>query len=150
MVMATQLSWLEHITHNDGVTGSNPVVATIPNCFLLLSLKQSGIDAVVAELVDAPDLGSGAVRCESSSLSDRTIINRTQLLLGFVLSDVSNYSLPIDTNNHHLNTPKINDLNFAVTHIKKSSPKTGFRINHDNLIQDQPSKLNAEFGACFA
>ncbi len=30
--------------------------------------------AVVAELVDAPDLGSGAVRCESSSLSDRTII----------------------------------------------------------------------------
>ena len=29
----------------------------------------------MAELVDAPDLGSGAVRCESSSLSDRTIIN---------------------------------------------------------------------------
>ena len=28
-IMATQLSWLEHITHNDGVTGSNPVVATI-------------------------------------------------------------------------------------------------------------------------
>jgi len=55
-------------------------------------------------------------------------------LLGFVLSDVSNYSLSIDTNNHHLNTPKINDLNFAVAHIKKSSPKTGFRINHNNLI----------------
>ncbi|WP_038219749.1 hypothetical protein, partial [Vibrio sp. N418] len=61
-------------------------------------------------------------------------INRTQLLLGFVLSDVSNYSISIDTNNHHLNTPKINDLNFAVAHIKKSSPKTGFRINHNNLI----------------
>ncbi len=29
--------------------------------------------AGVAELVDAPDLGSGAVRCESSSLSFRTI-----------------------------------------------------------------------------
>ena len=31
------------------------------------------IDAEVAELVDAPDLGSGAARCESSSLSFRTI-----------------------------------------------------------------------------
>ncbi len=30
--------------------------------------------AEVAELVDAPDLGSGAARCESSSLSFRTII----------------------------------------------------------------------------
>ncbi|WP_222431712.1 hypothetical protein, partial [Vibrio kanaloae] len=29
--------------------------------------------------VDAPDLGSGAERCESSSLSDRTIIYKTQL-----------------------------------------------------------------------
>ncbi len=29
--------------------------------------------ANVAELVDAPDLGSGAERCESSSLSVRTI-----------------------------------------------------------------------------
>ncbi|CAI2305582.1 hypothetical protein IFVP195_C130186 [Vibrio parahaemolyticus] len=28
----------------------------------------------MAELVDAPDLGSGAVRCESSSLSFRTIL----------------------------------------------------------------------------
>ena len=32
--------------------------------------------AEVAELVDAPDLGSGAARCESSSLSFRTIILR--------------------------------------------------------------------------
>ncbi len=30
--------------------------------------------AEVAELVDAPDLGSGAARCESSSLSFRTIL----------------------------------------------------------------------------
>ena len=29
--------------------------------------------AEVAKLVDAPDLGSGAARCESSSLSFRTI-----------------------------------------------------------------------------
>ena len=29
--------------------------------------------ADVVELVDTPDLGSGAARCESSSLSDRTI-----------------------------------------------------------------------------
>ncbi|MGR2839226.1 hypothetical protein, partial [Vibrio vulnificus] len=42
----------------------------------------------VAKLVDAPDLGSGAARCESSSLSFRTIIEQTQLRLGFVLSDV--------------------------------------------------------------
>ena len=31
--------------------------------------------ADVAELVDAPDLGSGAARCESSSLSVRTILS---------------------------------------------------------------------------
>ena len=30
------------------------------------------VQANVAELVDAPDLGSGAERCESSSLSIRT------------------------------------------------------------------------------
>ncbi|SQH77975.1 protein of unknown function [Shewanella benthica] len=28
----------------------------------------------MVELVDTPDLGSGAVRCESSSLSSRTIL----------------------------------------------------------------------------
>ncbi len=32
--------------------------------------------ADVAKLVDAPDLGSGAERCESSSLSVRTINNK--------------------------------------------------------------------------
>ncbi|MDF4484545.1 hypothetical protein P3498_17885, partial [Vibrio parahaemolyticus] len=33
-----------------------------------------------AELVDAPDLGSGAARCESSSLSFRTIIENPALI----------------------------------------------------------------------
>ena len=44
------------------VVGSSPIVH--PN----LSCK-----ADVVELVDTPDLGSGASRCESSSLSVRTI-----------------------------------------------------------------------------
>ncbi len=34
-----------------------------------------GNNAEVAKLVDAPDLGSGAARCESSSLSFRTIFD---------------------------------------------------------------------------
>ncbi|CAI2305571.1 hypothetical protein IFVP195_C130185 [Vibrio parahaemolyticus] len=34
----------------------------------------------MAELVDAPDLGSGAARCESSSLSFRTIIENPALI----------------------------------------------------------------------
>ncbi len=37
----------------------------------------------MAKLVDAPDLGSGAARCESSSLSFRTIIMKPSL--GWVL-----------------------------------------------------------------
>ncbi len=36
--------------------------------------------AVVVELVDTPDLGSGAERCESSSLSDRTIYLYDEIL----------------------------------------------------------------------
>ena len=36
-----------------------------------------GSHAGVVELVDTPDLGSGAVRCESSSLSSRTILYRS-------------------------------------------------------------------------
>uniref|UniRef100_UPI001F05DB89 hypothetical protein n=1 Tax=Vibrio sp. CyArs1 TaxID=2682577 RepID=UPI001F05DB89 len=36
-----------------------------------------------AELVDAPDLGSGAARCESSSLSFRTIIKKARHLTSF-------------------------------------------------------------------
>ena len=58
-VMATQLSWLEHNTHNVGVASSNLAVAT----------KFAGL----AKLVDAPDLGSGAERCVGSSPSSRTI-----------------------------------------------------------------------------
>ena len=47
-------------------------------------------DAVVAELVDAPDLGSGAARCESSSLSDRTIlIKRIHMLLKHIVGYVA-------------------------------------------------------------
>ena len=45
------------------VVGSSPIIHPIdklPN-------------ADVVELVDTPDLGSGAARCESSSLSVRTI-----------------------------------------------------------------------------
>ena len=38
------------------------------------------VSAGVVELVDTPDLGSGAVRCESSSLSSRTIIINNNLL----------------------------------------------------------------------
>ncbi len=36
----------------------------------------------MAKLVDAPDLGSGAARCESSSLSFRTIIWMSNHLVG--------------------------------------------------------------------
>ena len=38
--------------------------------------------ADVAKLVDAPDLGSGAERCESSSLSVRTNIQKRLGILG--------------------------------------------------------------------
>ena len=57
--------------------------------------EQLGIDAEVAELVDAPDLGSGAARCESSSLSFRTIIGKPSMtLLGFF------FFLVLDSGNH--------------------------------------------------
>ena len=42
----------------------------------------STVNADVVELVDTPDLGSGAARCESSSLSVRTIYN-TLCLISF-------------------------------------------------------------------
>ncbi|MGS6274922.1 hypothetical protein, partial [Enterobacter hormaechei] len=54
------LSWLEHITHNDGVTGSNPVVATI-------------FFAVVRKLDAEPDYGFGAARFGISRHATRTI-----------------------------------------------------------------------------
>ena len=56
--------------------GSNPGSPAIYNVIEILPivLITKNFDAEVAELVDAPDLGSGAARCESSSLSFRTII----------------------------------------------------------------------------
>ncbi len=58
--------------------GSNPGSPAIYNDIeilpiILISTYQV---AEVAELVDAPDLGSGAARCESSSLSFRTILDQ--------------------------------------------------------------------------
>ena len=52
------------------VAGSNPVSRPI---FLNLRTGCLSKYAEVAELVDALDLGSSIVRCESSSLSFRTI-----------------------------------------------------------------------------
>ncbi|CAH1525332.1 hypothetical protein VHARVF571_130002 [Vibrio harveyi] len=56
--------------------GSNPGRPAIFNAIDVLPITLITTDQVaeVAELVDAPDLGSGAARCESSSLSFRTII----------------------------------------------------------------------------
>ena len=42
--------------------------------------------ADVAKLVDAPDLGSGAERCESSSLSVRTNIQKRLKISGVFFS----------------------------------------------------------------
>ncbi len=57
--------------------GSNPGSPAIQNDIEILPiiLISKNQDAEVAELVDAPDLGSGAARCESSSLSFRTILD---------------------------------------------------------------------------
>jgi hypothetical protein len=57
------------------VVGSSPIVHPrfIELIVILLILKFS-IFAKVAELVDALDLGSSRVTCESSSLSFRTIL----------------------------------------------------------------------------
>ena len=57
---------VEHLTFNQGVRSSNLRRVTI---FL-------GADAGVAELADAPDLGSGAARRMSSSLFARTSYHR--------------------------------------------------------------------------
>ena len=58
---------VEHLTFNQGVRSSNLRRVTI---FLF------GANAGVAELADAPDLGSGAERCMSSSLFARTKLFR--------------------------------------------------------------------------
>ena len=57
--------------------GSNPGSPATYNDIEILPIILMSTDQVaeVAELVDAPDLGSGAARCESSSLSFRTILN---------------------------------------------------------------------------
>ena len=66
--------------------GSNPGRPAIFNVTDVLPITSITTDQVaeVAELVDAPDLGSGAARCESSSLSFRTILEKPSInLLGF-------------------------------------------------------------------
>ncbi|WP_220457594.1 hypothetical protein, partial [Vibrio marinisediminis] len=65
----------------------------------------------------APDLGSGAARCESSSLSDRTIIIKPSFcwVLCFLLLAICLSSINSPTLHHHYHI----DLPF----IKKTSPK---------------------------
>ena len=74
MVGVAQL--VEHRIVAPGVVGSIPIVHPIfqsarPKAWRFCFKLQSHADVV--ELVDTPDLGSGAARCESSSLSVRTI-----------------------------------------------------------------------------
>ncbi len=59
--------------------GSNPGSPATYNDIEILPIILISKDQVaeVAELVDAPDLGSGAARCESSSLSFRTILDQS-------------------------------------------------------------------------
>ena len=59
-------------------TGAEPgiVTAAEPDSHRRSRHREGGVavrDAGVAKLVDAPDLGSGAARCASSSLASRTI-----------------------------------------------------------------------------
>ena len=58
---------------SEKVTGSNPVLTTVS---LGLNPGRSTKSAPLVELVDTPDLGSGAVRFESSSLSGGTMSKR--------------------------------------------------------------------------
>ena len=74
MVGVAQL--VEHRIVAPGVVGSIPIVHPIfqnarPKAWRFCFKLQGYADVV--ELVDTPDLGSGAARCESSSLSVRTI-----------------------------------------------------------------------------
>ncbi len=57
---------VEHLTFNQGVRSSN--LRRVTKLYLMEHEK-----AGVAELADAPDLGSGAAGCMSSSLFARTI-----------------------------------------------------------------------------
>ncbi|VXC04208.1 hypothetical protein PSEUDO8AS_40520 [Pseudomonas sp. 8AS] len=85
MVGVAQL--VEHRIVAPGVEGSIPFVHPIfektpgpgPGVFV------SALDhADVVKLVDTPDLGSGAARCESSSLSVRTILSLPLYALPFL------------------------------------------------------------------
>ena len=73
MVGVAQL--VEHRIVAPGVVGSIPIVHPIfekaPGIAWRFRFETRFADVV--KLVDTPDLGSGAVRCESSSLSVRTI-----------------------------------------------------------------------------
>ena len=70
MVGVAQL--VEHGIVIPGVVGSRPIVHPIfYKADSFCSVPR--LTADVVELVDTPDLGSGAARCESSSLSVRTI-----------------------------------------------------------------------------
>ena len=53
-----------------------------PHCPPHYIEKRSTVYADVVELVDTPDLGSGAAMCESSSLSVRTIYD-TLMMISF-------------------------------------------------------------------
>ena len=72
MVGVSQL--VEHGIVIPGVVGSRPIVHPIfgKHSAVLISIMREQ-HADVVELVDTPDLGSGTARCESSSLSVRTI-----------------------------------------------------------------------------
>ncbi len=60
------------------VVGSSPIVHPI-QCVIVF--------ADVVKLVDTPDLGSGAARCESSSLSVRTIYISSFFLAVFFITN---------------------------------------------------------------
>ena len=71
MVGVAQL--VEHGIVIPGVVGSRPIVHPIFGKLSACKALSVSYKADVVELVDTPDLGSGAARCESSSLSVRTI-----------------------------------------------------------------------------
>ena len=71
MVGVAQL--VEHGIVIPGVVGSKPIVHPIFGKLSACKALSVSYKADVVELVDTPDLGSGAARCESSSLSVRTI-----------------------------------------------------------------------------
>ena len=71
MVGVAQL--VEHRIVAPAVVGSSPIVHPIFRSARHCLAFSFEAFADVVKLVDTPDLGSGAARCESSSLSVRTI-----------------------------------------------------------------------------